>query len=497
MTHSVNDCPCGCGQPQRSCNRLSHGFRAIDPFTWDLSAKGLSLSQQQRMADTVFSRTLGYLMTPGTTTLTFEQLRKLEPANVFAHRLQSLTPSGTNLAKTIANEAFWDPRPLEDQPTPNVDNLTKDDPVGLIKGFSRTLQPIRSIAKRRDNIEMVITRFLQQFPDGHVDVLIKDCTALTRLALYRTLAHLSLFDEATVVQNLRNPTALSPFLATMGQTSALPIETLLQQRRSHGFLIDWVDQSLIFWLGPSTTLPDTPAVSAVLSPWGGPAAAMFDLDLSPVLYRQLLTWTIGATNDLYRFLMDGGRMASRPDPANEWLYDFLVWVEVNNLIHAIMRTPDSFVRLELFLRLAYNIASRKGARGAHTDIKDLPFGPKSKKVKTILFQGRIPEALRKHLWDKWEDLASKAIAEMVDGILPAFRPQTANEPVRISGLDLTRVNYVAHFLEALRHSTHGFDSRQTDKTILFTHTGKISDHLPYVAFFWWVCILAKPEWLFV
>lgn len=115
----------------------------------------------------------------------------------------------------------------------------------------------------------------------------------------------------------------------------------------------------------------------------------------------------------------------------------------------------------------------------------------------LLCQCRMPDTLRKHLWNKWQDLASKTIAQVVDGMLPAFRPQTPNEPVRISGLALTRVNYVAHFLEALRHSTHGFDSRHTDKTILFTHTGEISDDLPYLAFFWWVGILAKPEWLFV
>lgn len=154
------------------------------------------------------------------------------------HRLQLLTPNGINLAHTISDEAFWDPRVLSDKPTPNVSPLTKDDPVALINGFSRALQPVRLIDKRRDNIGMIVTHFLREFPDGHVDLLIKDRAALTRLALYRTLAHLSLFDEATVAQNLRQPIGQSPFLATMAQTSALPIETLLQQRHSHGFLID-------------------------------------------------------------------------------------------------------------------------------------------------------------------------------------------------------------------------------------------------------------------
>ena len=286
-------------------------------------SKGLSLTRQQAIANAVSGCSLGYLLTPGTTVVTFEQSHTLDSADVFMHRLQPLTPNGINLAQAISDEAFWDPRLLSDKPTPNVDHLTKTDPVALINGFSRALQPVRLIDKRRDNISMVVTRFLREFPDGHVDLLIKDRAALTRLALYRTLAHLSLFDEATVAQNLREPIGQSPFLATMAQTSALPIETLLQQRLSHGFLIDWVDHSLIFWLGPSTALPDSPAVSAVLSPWRGPAAATFDLDLTPALYRQLLTWTVGATNDLYRFLMDGGRSTSQPEPADEWLYDFL------------------------------------------------------------------------------------------------------------------------------------------------------------------------------
>lgn len=499
MVSSTNQlpCQCGCGQTQQVCDRFARGFRAIDPFTWGLSTKGLSLTRQQAIANAVSGCSLGYFLTPGTTVVTFEQSHKLDSADVFMHRLQPLTPNGINLAHTISDEAFWDPRVLSDKPTPNVGHLTKDDPVALINGFSRALRPVRLIDKRRDNIGMVVTHFLREFPDGHVDLLIKDRAALTRLALYRTLAHVSLFDEATVAQNLREPIGQSPFLATMAQTSALPMETLLQQRHSHGFLIDWVDHSLIFWLGPSTALPDSPAVSAVLSPWRGPAATTFDLGLTPALYRQLLTWTVGATNDLYRFLMDGGRSASQPEPADEWLYDYLTWVEINNLVHMIMQASQPFVRLELFLRLAYNIASRKGAHGAACHIQNLPFGPKSSEIKTMLFQCRMPDILRKHLWTKWQDLASTTVAQVVGRVLPAFRPQNPNKPIQISGLTLTPTNYVAHFLESLRHSTHGFDSRYTDKTILFTHTGEIPDDLPYLAFFWWIGILAKPEWLFV
>jgi hypothetical protein len=109
----------------------------------------------------------------------------------------------------------------------------------------------------------------------------------------------------------------------------------------------------------------------------------------------------------------------------------------------------------------------------------------------------MPNILRDHLWTKWQDLASKTVTQGVDGMLPAFRSQFSHKHVQISGLSLTPDNYMAHYLEALRHSTHGFDSRKTNKTILFTHTGEIPDDLPYLAFFWWIGILAKPEWLFV
>ncbi len=490
-------CQCGCGQPQQACNSFARGFRSVDPFTWALSAKGLSLNRQQAIANAVSGSSLGYVLTPGRTVARFEQPHKLAAADLFMHRLQPLTPSGVNLAHTISDEAFWDPRLLSDNPTPNVDHLTKDNPMALIDGFSRTLQPIRPRDTRRQNINMVVTHFLREYPEGHVDVLIKDRTVLTRLALYRTLAHFSLFDEATVNQNLQEPIGQSPFLATMAQTSALPIETLLQQRLSHGFLIDWVDHSLIFWLGPTTTLPKSSVGSAVVSPWSGPAEATFDLDLTPALYRQLLTWAVGATNDLYRFLMDGGRTASHSDPVDEWLYDFLTWVEVNNLVHMIMRSPEPFVRLELFLRLAYNIASRKTGRGASYHIRDLPFSPKSCEIKTMLFQGRMPNTLSKHLWTKWQELTSTTIAQVVGRVLPAFRPSSPHQPVRVSGLTLTPANYVTHFLEALRHSTHGFDSSYSDKTILFTHTGEIANDLPYLALFWWIGILSKPGWLFV
>ncbi|MCL8207103.1 MAG: hypothetical protein K6V97_03375 [Actinomycetia bacterium] len=499
MSSSLQYCFCGCGQHPNTCSKFSEGFRTVARFTWQVPARGLALSRQNIFARVVSSSNLGYEITSGTSYVGFQQPDPLQPTQIRLHRLHPLTPDHSNLAKNIPDNAFWYPRPLSDMPTPNadLDRVSKKDVTGLIKAFSETLQPVRSYARRRDNIHSVVTRFLDEFPDGQVDLLIKEPTALKRLAIFRVLAHLSLFDANTVEQNLQNPTAArSPFLATMAQTSALPIETVLQQRVKRGFLIDWVDLSLIFWLGPSETLPDPTGYSAVLSPWAGPKKATFDLELNLPLYRQLLAWIVGATNDLFRFLMDGTRLASQPDPGNQWLYDFLVWQEINNLVHTLMGSPDPFVRLELFLRLAYNIASRKGGQGSSCHIRDLPFEPTSKQLKALFFQRPMPNDLRNHLWNKWQNLATETIGQVLDEVLPSFI-DGPGDVVRIEGRNLSRAKYVAHWVEALRHSTHGFSSKRTNKIILFTHTGRLSDELPYLAFFWWLAILAKPEWLFV
>ncbi|WP_020374992.1 hypothetical protein [Sulfobacillus thermosulfidooxidans] len=489
-------CYCGCEQPLLDCINLRQGKRGVPSFTWNLSAQGLTQADQQRIADALDRANLGYTLTPNNTNIAVTQPTTLDKNTILLHTLYPVTPNGSNLADNFPDEAFWDPRPLQNGPTPNVSDLTGSDLLGLIQGFAKTLQPVASVEKRRDNIKMVLTKFRQEVPDGQVDLLIKDRTALKRVAFFRILAHLSLFNAETVAQNLNNsPTPMSPFLATMAQSSALPFETLLQQHIKHGFLIDWVDNSFVFWLGPSKNLPDNPTPSAILSPWGGSALNQFDLELDLPLYRQLVAWTAGATNDLFRFLIDGRRLSCYSDPANHWLYDWLIWTEINNLTHAIMRSKDSFVRLELFLRLAYNIVSRMTTPQEGTqNIRDLPFEKKSKIMKCLLCQ--IPKPLQLHLWEKWQELANRVADEIVGEILPAFKPNDLRQPILVAGKKLTRGKYVSHLVEALRHSTHGFDSQRSDKTILFTHTGKITDELPYLAFFWWLGILARPEWVF-
>lgn len=160
----------------------------------------------------------------------------------------------------------------------------------------------------------------------------------------------------------------------------------------------------------------------------------------------------------------------------------------------IMRSPEPFVRLELFFRLAYNIAARQSFGVSDHHIRDLPFAPTSKVIESTLFQRHFPATLGNYLWSKWRDLTSRTTKSMMDGVLPTFC--LPNNMLRVADKKLTPSQYTAHFIEALRHSTHGFDSRLVDKTILFTHTGEIPDDLPYIAFFWWIAILSDPKWLF-
>jgi hypothetical protein len=498
MPPTLDQCTCGCSQSVRTCMELRQGTRTLPAFQWVIPSGGLTLADQQRIASAVASFDMGYTVTPGADAMILKQAEPLGPeAVVSLDPLYPLVRGDLELAKHAPKEAFWDPHPLADRPTPNVAELTKTQLLAMIEGFSRALRPVRSIEKRLDNIAMVVGRFHQQLPDGQVDLVGKSWASFRRLALFRVLAHLALFDANTVAKNLEDPTGTqSPFLSTMAQSSALPLETLLHHYRKHGFVIDWVDQSLVFWLGPSETVPEQWAPSAILSPWAGPTAASFDLDLSLPLYRQLLTWAVGAINDMFRFLITGSRYQSCNDPAQAWMGDWLVWTEINNLTHAIMRAEDAFVRLELFLRLAYNIVSRMGRPGKRVHIADLPFGPRDSRLKSLLFQTNVPQDLRHHLWQKWQELTTRVGAEIMSEILPAFRPSNPTDSISVKGKRLTAEKYVAQLVEALRHSTHGFAPGRTDKTILFTQTGRFSDSLPYIAFFWWIALLARPEWVF-
>lgn len=491
-------CGCGTGLLAKSCHgKLDIGRRKIGPYKWHLRAPaGFDIPHQTRVAAYLDTARLGLALHPGTPDLCIEQLQELGPLDIeVVHTIPLPAVGHGDVINAIPKSYFWyNPSRLGGS-TPNVNHLTKSDMNELVMGYSRTLKPVGSVTKDIENITMVIQHFFREFPNGSVDFIGKPFGAMQRVAFYHSTAHWTMFDYPEVVENLRSAPGESPMLNALAQTSVLPFETLLKQRLSRGFIIDWIDRSLVFWLGEDVSFQRRAfEESVVLSPWRG-ARSQFDLNLSTVLYRQLFVWLAGATNDIYRFLLDGGRFAGNPDPARPWLYDYLIYLEIVNLVHEIMSSPSPCARMELFMRLAYNIVSRQHpSSGGH--IFDLPFSPRARQMKTELCNSTMPQVLRDHLWTQWQELANQVEDSFIQNILPAFKPLGSGKPTRFQ--NLRAPEYIGRYIEALRHSTHGFyPYKGSDKGILFTHTGMVPDDLPYLAFFWWIKILINPEWVFV
>lgn len=491
-------CGCGTGLPAKSCHgKLDRGRRKILPYQWHLRAPvGFDVAHQSKVATYLARTNLGLVLHTGLPDLTIEQPQELVPRDVeLIHTIPILATEDGRVINSIPHSYFWYHPSHVARTTPNVNCLTKSNMNELVSGYSSALKPVENVTRNSDNITMVVQHFFRQFPNGSVDFIGKPFGAMQRIALCHSAAHWTMFEYPEVVENLRRSPGESPMLNALAQTSVLPFETLLKQRTPRGFIIDWVDHGLVFWLGEDVAVQRRAfEESVVLSPWRG-NPAQFDLDLSTALYRQFFIWLVGATNDMYRFLLDGGRFAGNREPARQWLYDYLIYLEIVNLVHEIMNSTSPFARMELFMRLAYNIVSRQHP-SSPSHIFDLPFSPRAREIKATLCSSTMPQSLRDHLWTQWQELANHVESSFAQNILPAFRPLTAGKNTRFQNLSATE--YIGRYLEALRHSTHGFNPyRGSDKGILFTHTGLVPDDLPYLAFFWWIKILINQEWVFV
>lgn len=477
--------------------KIRSGTPKILPYRWRLRTPvGFDVAHQERVATYLHRTNLGLVLHPGTPDLVIEQTREFGPRDLkMVHTIPIPATEDGSVISSIPLSYFWYQPPHLARTTPNVNLLTKSNMNELVSGYSSALKSVENVDRNSDNITMVVQHFFRQFPNGSVDFIGKPFAAMQRIAFYHSAAHWTMLDYPEVIENLRRSPGQSPMLNALAQTSVLPFETLLKQRISRGFIIDGVDRSLVFWLGEDVARQrHTFEESVVLSPWRG-NPAQFDLDLSATLYRQFFIWLVGATNDMYRFLLDGGRFAGSREPARSWLYDYLIYLELANLVHEIMSSTSPFARMELFMRLAYNIVSRQHPSSSG-HIFDLPFSPRARKMKTTLYSSTMSQSLRDHLGTRWQELSSAIEDSFTHNILPAFRPLSAGRPTRFQNLSATE--YIGHYIEALRHSTHGFYSyRGSDKGILFTHTGMIPDDLPYLAFFWWIRILINPEWVFV
>ena len=492
-------CPCGSGLAARSCHgsQLVRGRRSVDPFRWTIpTPPGLDLARQQTIARSISARRLGVTLHPGLPTMSLEQPLPLGPGDMeFLRDIPLAADNSGRPITSIPASYLWYRQPNRRGATPDVKNLGKGEMDGLVDGYSRTLRPSGHTARDVENISLVAAHFFGQFPLGLVTFVSKPWEAVQRLALYHSLAHWTMHDFPSIVRNLQRAPSETPLLSVLAQTSATPFEMVVKGRFPRGFVIDWVDHTLVFWIGEEIATPRRAFhESIVLSPWRGASDAQFDLHLDTMLFRQLINWMVGATNDLYRFFMDGGRIGNQPEPARAWFYDYLTYLEIVNLVHGILRSTSSFVRLELFMRLAYNLVSRQHPQtGGH--IYDLPFSPQSRPMKRTIESSSMPATLKRHLWVQWEELAQRVQDHFVAAIVPAFRPPQSG--LNTGYKNLAPTEYVGQFVEALRHSTHGFyPHRGADKSILFTHTGQVPEDLPYLAFFWWLKILISPEWVF-